>query len=50
MPLLGGDGWESEKLIEIGQDAINGAYYSNHWALDMPDTNLQAFLTKYHAK
>ncbi|MBI5171047.1 MAG: ABC transporter substrate-binding protein [Candidatus Eisenbacteria bacterium] len=50
VPLLGGDGWESEKLIEIGQDAINGAYYSNHWALDMPDTNLQAFLTKYHAK
>ncbi|MFN8587895.1 MAG: ABC transporter substrate-binding protein [Candidatus Eisenbacteria bacterium] len=50
VPLLGGDGWESEKLIEIGQDAINGAYYSNHWALDMPDTLLQAFLTKYRSK
>jgi len=50
VPLLGGDGWESEKLIEIGQDAINGAYYSNHWALDMPDTLLQGFLTKYRAK
>lgn len=50
VPLLGGDGWESEKLIEIGQDAMNGAYYSNHWALDMPDTLLQAFLTKYRAK
>lgn len=50
VPLLGGDGWESEKLIEIGQEAMNGAYYSNHWALDMPDTLLQSFLTKYRAK
>ena len=29
-PLIGGDGWESEKLIEIGGEALNGAYYSNH--------------------
>ena len=30
VPLLGGDGWESEKLLEIGGDALNGCYYSNH--------------------
>jgi branched-chain amino acid transport system substrate-binding protein len=50
VPLLGGDGWESEKLIEIGGDAMNGSYYSNHWALDKPDTTLQAFLKAYHDK
>ena len=37
VPLLGGDGWESEKLIEIGGEALNGCYYSNHFALDNPD-------------
>ena len=50
VPLLGGDGWESEKLIEIGGDAMNGSYYSNHWALDKPDTTLQAFLRVYNEK
>jgi len=46
-PLIGGDGWESEKLIEIGGDALNGCYYANHWALDAPDPKLQAFLKAY---
>ncbi len=50
VPLLGGDGWESEKLIEIGGEAMNGSYYSNHWALDKPDTTLQAFLKTYRDK
>lgn len=49
-PLIGGDGWESEKLLEIGGDALNGCYYSNHWALDYPDSNLQGFLRRYRAK
>jgi len=50
IPLLGGDGWESEKLLEIGGDALNGSYYSNHWALDFPDPKLQAFLKSYRDK
>jgi branched-chain amino acid transport system substrate-binding protein len=49
-PLIGGDGWESEKLIEIGGDALNGCYYSNHWAMDAPDPKLQAFLKSYRDK
>ncbi len=49
-PLVGGDGWESEQLIQIGGPALNGAYYSNHWALDAPNPRLQGFLTKYKAK
>jgi len=44
VPLLGSDGWESAQLLEIGGDALNGAYYTNHWALDMPEPKLQAFL------
>lgn len=30
-PLLGGDGWDSPKLFEIGKDAIKGGYFSNHY-------------------
>ena len=50
VPLIGGDGWESEKLIEIGGEAMNGCYYSNHWALDAPDPRLQDFLKAYREK
>ena len=50
IPLLGSDGWESEKLLEIGGEALNGAYYTNHWALDLPDPRLQAFLKSFREK
>ncbi len=29
--LLGGDGWESEELVNIGGDAVDGAIYINHY-------------------
>jgi branched-chain amino acid transport system substrate-binding protein len=50
VPLIGGDGWESEQLIAIGGDALNGCYYSNHWELDYPDPKLQEFVKRYHDK
>jgi branched-chain amino acid transport system substrate-binding protein len=49
-PLLGGDGWESEQLLEIGGEALNGCYYSNHFANDNPDPALQGFLEKYRTR
>ena len=49
-PLLGGDGWESDQLIQIGGDALNGAYYSNHFAVDNPEPRLQDFLKKFKVK
>ena len=49
VPLIGGDGWESEQLLAIGGEALNGCYYSNHWALDYPDPKLQEFLQRYRA-
>lgn len=45
--LLGGDGWESEKLFELGGSAIEGSYYSNHYSVDSPSPKTQAFLTEY---
>ena len=49
-PLVGGDGWESEQLTQIGGEALNGCYYTNHWALDAQDPRLQEFLKKYRDK
>jgi len=50
VPILGGDGWESDQLIGIGGDALEGCYYSNHFAVDNPDPRLQGFLKKHRAK
>jgi len=47
VPLLGGDGWNSDKLFELGGSALDGSYYSNHYALDNPDPLLKAFAEKY---
>jgi branched-chain amino acid transport system substrate-binding protein len=50
VPLLGGDGWDSPKLFEIGGAAINGAYLSNHNSVDDPSPHIQKFVTDYKAK
>jgi branched-chain amino acid transport system substrate-binding protein len=44
-PLLGGDGWDSAKLTEIGGAAIEGSYFSNH-ASDQ-DPAMAEFVKKY---
>ena len=49
-PLLGGDGWVSDQLLKIGGEALNGCYYSNHFAVDQPSDALQKFLTDYKTK
>ncbi len=46
-PLLGGDGWDSEQLAAIGKEAVEGCYYSNHYAPDQPSEEVQAFVSKY---
>ncbi|QYU66126.1 ABC transporter substrate-binding protein [Leptolyngbya sp. 15MV] len=45
--LLGGDGWDSSLLSEIGKDAIEGAYYSNHYSPDQPSEAVRIFVEKY---
>ncbi len=48
--LLGGDGWDSPKLSEIGKDAINGAYFSNHYSTESKDPAAVEFMAKFKAK
>lgn len=49
-PLLGGDGWDSPKTTEIGGKAIDGAYFSNHYAADDPDPKVQNFIKNFQAR
>ena len=32
VPLIGGDGWDSEQLYKIGGTALNGSYFTNHYS------------------
>lgn len=47
VPLFGGDGWESEKLIEIGKDAVEGHYFSTHYHPDVGSPRSRAFVEAY---
>jgi branched-chain amino acid transport system substrate-binding protein len=46
-PMLGGDGWDSTELANIAKDAIEGSYYTNHYAPDQPDARVKAFIETY---
>lgn len=48
VPLIGGDGWDSEQLGKIAGDTIVGSFYSNHSAPDQP--SMTEFISKYKAE
>ena len=50
MPLGGGDGWDSDKLYEIAQGALDGSYFSNHYSDENPDPLIQGFVKRYREK
>jgi branched-chain amino acid transport system substrate-binding protein len=47
VPLLGGDGWDSPKLKEIGGHAINNSYFSNHYSAEDKSQRVQDFIAGY---
>jgi branched-chain amino acid transport system substrate-binding protein len=50
VPLLGGDGWESEKLVEIGRDAVEGHYFSTHYHPDVGSERSKKFVENYRKR
>lgn len=50
VPFLGGDGWDSTKLTELGGDAIEGSYYSNHYSHEDTRPEVTTFVSTYKAK
>jgi branched-chain amino acid transport system substrate-binding protein len=47
VPLMGGDGWDSPKLFEIGGKALEGSYFSNHYSPEDPAPRIQEFVRRY---
>jgi branched-chain amino acid transport system substrate-binding protein len=50
VPLLGGDGWDSPSLYQIGGAALNGCYFSNHYSPDDADPLVQKFVSDYKTR
>ncbi|HEY1104707.1 MAG TPA: ABC transporter substrate-binding protein, partial [Agromyces sp.] len=46
-PFLGGDGWDSEELPKIAGDAINGNYFSNHYAPEEDRPEVKNFVENF---
>ncbi len=49
-PLVGGDGWESPKLIEIGGKALEGSFFTTHYHQDDPSDAVRNFVQKYEQR
>jgi len=47
---VGGDGWDSANLIEGAGAELEGAYFTNHYAPDVPWPNSKKFLTAFQAR
>lgn len=47
---LGGDGWDSTELVKVGEDAIVGGFFTNHYSTDDPNPVVQDFIKKYDMK
>lgn len=43
-PFVGGDGWDSPELIEVGGPSVEGSYFSNHFSEQSTDPNVVAFV------
>ena len=50
VPLLGGDGWVSDRLLDIAQDALNGSYFVSHYWEKDPNPAIQKFVADYRAR
>ncbi len=50
VPLVGGDGWESPRLLEIGGKSLEGCLYANHYHADDPAPAVREFVQKYERR
>ncbi len=47
IPLVGGDGWDSAAVIEIGGKSIEGSYFSDHYFVGDTRPVVQKFVAEY---
>jgi branched-chain amino acid transport system substrate-binding protein len=50
LPMLGGDGWVSDRLLEIAQDALDGSFLVNHYWEGDTNPAVQKFVKDYRAR
>ena len=51
VPFMGGDGWDSPKLIDIaGSAPLNNTYITNHYSAGDSDPKVQNFVKSFQAK
>jgi len=50
VPMLGGDGWDSEQTFKIGREAVNGCYFTNHYSPDEDRAEVKDFVEHYKKK
>jgi branched-chain amino acid transport system substrate-binding protein len=47
VPLMGGDGWDSDQTVKIGGPAVDGCYFSNHYSAEEDRPEIKAFVDAY---
>lgn len=50
IPLFGGDGWESDNLLQVGKEAVEGHYFSTHCSPEDTAPKMTKFVAAYKAK
>jgi branched-chain amino acid transport system substrate-binding protein len=50
VPMMGGDGWDAPDLFTIAGDALDGSYFSNHFAPDNASATSQKFVNTFKSK
>src|SRR5687768_14227640 len=50
VPLLGGDGWDSPTVIEIGGKAVENSYFSDHYCVGDERPVVQGFVNAYRER
>lgn len=49
-PMIGGDGWDSPSLYQIGGAALDGSYFTNHYSPYDSDPRVQKFVKDYQSR
>ncbi|MEK6337631.1 MAG: ABC transporter substrate-binding protein [Acidobacteriota bacterium] len=49
-PMIGGDGWDSPSLYQIGGAALDGSYFTNHYSPYDSDPRVQKFVKDYQGR
>jgi len=50
VPVFGGDSWEAQSLIDLGGDAVEGAYLCSHYSPEDPSPRVQDFVAAYRQR